>query len=838
MVQGTGFWNQCQLRALAHGLLLAASVLLAGIVPASAGTAQPEISTDIVPGLGTALVQSTVQYLDTAVPPEQSGATLGMLDQLTAFPPAAEPIFADLVGMFGKQGLGFYRTGSYNNRNYGYRSSAPLDEPGALARTSGYEVMENLYTSPLVLDLSGGNPDALSSAATPHPYAFNLASATLFDIDGDGFVDFTEWVPPTMGILVDGRGLPPDGRLTGLNLIGTAGGWRNGFEHLAVFDADADGWVAGGELDPLLVWQDKDGDGTAQVDELYTTGQLGITGLSVPANGNQGVFLRSGAAGGPVWDVWPSYLVLRPRLTFSVEAHPEYWTPITIDGSLVAVGSADLTGQIPHGPDDDPVFVATAQLQSYGFNARESLLACLDPAGRHMAIVDHAIEAPHVSRVWIFQNNETDLDFVRCVIPEDSIDTTTFDPSGYLLLVAARQRTRFYIVSGWESGSTTVSRIDWTSPGVGFRGLWGSAFIDPFAPTLPGSHFHIPGYFYTTADGAPLCDAVAHLWINMDMASLSAEADIHALAGDHLNALDFVRDKPIAYFLGAPGLSFAVIREAIGDNVALLALRAGEPGTESVQVVDSAANISMVSAVMSRVEYLAQRDDDVWEVCWADVASKTGEKRSVPVFGRPSYPEIADSGTKLLWARFDWAHHATEFYTLDVGTPGATPQLLLSTLDTPGPFRVADAAPVYAFQTSAGIGIGGIPGYVEGPCVNNPFDCPQPRGGLYEVGDYLCLSVPCPLAPGMTFVWTKDDLPLVDDGRISGSFERTLRISVLTLEDTGVYRCLYGDGTKETQVFSAYVVVGEEVPAASLPLLGLLSAVIGLGGGALLRRKR
>ena len=127
-----------------------------------------------------------------------------------------------------------------------------------------------------------------------------------------------------------------------------------------------------------------------------------------------------------------------------------------------------------------------------------------------------------------------------------------------------------------------------------------------------------------------------------------------------------------------------------------------------------------------------------------------------------------------------------------------------------------------------------VEGEVE--CVENPEGCPRPLGGDYEIGNDLCLCVPCPVSSSSTYAWAKDGIALANGGRISGAKARTLQIVMLTTSDTGLYSCTYDDGTKVVQVFEAQVNVVEEIPA--MGMLGLM--VLAAAGGALglLVRKR
>ena len=101
-----------------------------------------------------------------------------------------------------------------------------------------------------------------------------------FDLDGTGPRRWG-WVTPRAGWLVY-RETKPQIR-SGLQLMGGVSWWvfwKDGYEAMSSLDDDGDGWLTGLETRGLAVWQDRDGDGVSQPDELLSLEELGIEALS------------------------------------------------------------------------------------------------------------------------------------------------------------------------------------------------------------------------------------------------------------------------------------------------------------------------------------------------------------------------------------------------------------------------------------------------------------------------------------------------------------------------------------------------------------------------------
>ncbi|QDQ26991.1 hypothetical protein FNU76_11800 [Chitinimonas arctica] len=166
-------------------------------------------------------------------------------------------------------------------------------------------------TSPIVLDLDG---DGVETTALGGAY---------FDFDGDGFSEKTSWASPDDGLLVNdinGDGLISTGReLFGNNTLLKNGQLAaNGFQALAEQDDNGDGVIDATDAayGTLRVWQDLNGNGLSEADELKTLAEAGVKSIStayansdkIDANGNAhkqtaGIELSNGQASTAA-DVW------------------------------------------------------------------------------------------------------------------------------------------------------------------------------------------------------------------------------------------------------------------------------------------------------------------------------------------------------------------------------------------------------------------------------------------------------------------------------------------------------------------------------------------------------
>ena len=122
---------------------------------------------------------------------------------------------------------------------------------------------------PLVIQISGISLSLTSLSS----------SSTEFDYSGSGLDEKTAWIGSGAGLLV----LPSDsGQVeNGLQLFGPTTG--NGFTELSALDSNHDRIINSQDADwsQLKIWQDINGDGIAQPDELETLTQAGIASISL-----------------------------------------------------------------------------------------------------------------------------------------------------------------------------------------------------------------------------------------------------------------------------------------------------------------------------------------------------------------------------------------------------------------------------------------------------------------------------------------------------------------------------------------------------------------------------
>jgi hypothetical protein len=136
---------------------------------------------------------------------------------------------------------------------------------------------ENNAITPIVLPLDYGRE--MSSLLSP-------GSSTGFDLDGTGRSQRWPWLNRDTGVLAWNPS--GDGRIdSGRQLFGSVTWWiffDDGYQALDALDDNRDGRLSGSELNGLVVWTDRNGDGVSDKGEVTPVATIGIVSLSCRAN--------------------------------------------------------------------------------------------------------------------------------------------------------------------------------------------------------------------------------------------------------------------------------------------------------------------------------------------------------------------------------------------------------------------------------------------------------------------------------------------------------------------------------------------------------------------------
>jgi hypothetical protein len=169
-----------------------------------------------------------------------------------------------------------------------------------------YTIQDQVNCSPIVLDMDGdGKLQASAGQWLPHRY--NGGKLVKFDMDGDGFIDMSEWIGPNDGLLIAYKGQET---VTGQDLFGDADGFLNGYFKLQLLDANKDSKLTGEEIKALSVWQDKNGDAKIDAGEIKTLKELGITELNLGHKNLVSTFIQNGETK-TMWDWYPSTFAIK-----------------------------------------------------------------------------------------------------------------------------------------------------------------------------------------------------------------------------------------------------------------------------------------------------------------------------------------------------------------------------------------------------------------------------------------------------------------------------------------------------------------------------------------------
>jgi len=189
--------------------------------------------------------------------------------------------------------------------------------------TTGWQLVEirekwgGKSASPIMLDLDGsGTPDVQNGEWRPHAEQGDLGGhKVLFDLDGDGHKELTEWTGGKDGLLLklsDAQiaEYKKTGKLevSGRELYGDQGGkYADGYEKMRqLSDANQDGKLSGAELENHYTWQDTNKDGIVDAGELAAVQDKGITSVNATHGGDyQSSFTMNGQER-KTWDWWPT----------------------------------------------------------------------------------------------------------------------------------------------------------------------------------------------------------------------------------------------------------------------------------------------------------------------------------------------------------------------------------------------------------------------------------------------------------------------------------------------------------------------------------------------------
>ncbi len=175
-----------------------------------------------------------------------------------------------------------------------------------------YQMISYYCESPIILDLDGNDTvDTAKNRWKPHDPTFYRHYAKFFDINGDGNPDYCEWMKsnPGDGLLA----MPENGTVTSaLQLFGTAGGYRDGYEKLSIIcDKDNNGWVEGEELNGLKLWIDSNNNAVCDDGELKDLSDYGVTRISTNHKDYIGSYVTKDGKLNLTWDWWPTMAVVR-----------------------------------------------------------------------------------------------------------------------------------------------------------------------------------------------------------------------------------------------------------------------------------------------------------------------------------------------------------------------------------------------------------------------------------------------------------------------------------------------------------------------------------------------
>ncbi|MHA1680423.1 MAG: hypothetical protein ACTSUE_05405 [Promethearchaeota archaeon] len=541
---------------------------------------------------------------------------------------------------------------AYNNRQWGYRASPPIETPWTSASQQSYVVSDWLSTSPLVIDL---NKDGILNASSghwlPHPSIWS-PMVQMFDIDADGLGELIEWLGPEDGFLIDQKPLS-DTRLNGSNLFGSGDGWADGFEKLSVKDGNHDGEISGAELNGVFMWQDINSDAITQTSEVKAMSEAGITSIDL-----NHVRMKSSCVmdGGDVvvWDWYPNVLevllddpdVQASHVMGDVNMLPTSLTPGLYSDKLPF--TRECTGNLV-----DVTNLGQVILVEKIFNTT------LEGQGFH----------------WMLKVLSNESDFVTEVnIPLPVFDIVDVEAIGSRqgALIIANSGTKLLEVN-FSSAATNVL--------YEFNNSGGDGFVFGAQSSLIGTTLHSLGTFHTN-QGVLLNQSVG-VW-DIDA------GDAHVIPAFYIDTeLDNAGFSPVGVSSISANDTYLVVYNSSGNYI----VSWESDSFELVDTIEPGTRFGGMWGAEDKLLYILGNETKIWDHVNGSVT--VGENNW-------QYPVISRDGSAIGVALYDYTNLSMQFL---VGTMESSNYQLSTVLDgVPiGPIRFSPNGNFLAYQDTRGI---------------------------------------------------------------------------------------------------------------------------------------
>ncbi len=584
---------------------------------------------------------------------------------------------------------------AYPGRRLGLAKFGGAGPHGPVFEKEGarYEIYATIYVSPLLLDLNfDGVPGVAAGTWEPRD-RIDFSHCRVFDINGDGFPELTEWVGGTDGLLVrpedpakvaaGPEGLIWRGPLSGRDLIGTAEGYRSGFEKLALFDTNGDKVLAGKELAGFYVWRDRDADGVIESGELMPIGKVADS-ISFPApGGDVGGFEKNGRRGA-VWDWWPSYALARKSLT---EPQPDAFSL-----PLHFLAKEDMEGPVSKLTlaVDETGLLSKEALERAGVDWSTLIIRALSPDGSRLVLFDRSVEVRDIASgravaLWAIDLSARPFSAARYLLPVVGVQQVVFetpdtvfvigDNGGKLLLVDLKRHKVFILHEPSEG------RPGFRCGLFAWRGKQGES-----------TSVMLTGEFYDAkrASGKKYIARITRSGLEARISALAAFEELQ-------NCARTFGEIRMEFPLG-PGFAFFVVRNKAGGKSALVACRNGKGW-----IVDEPIRLAGIAAEGQRVLYFKEVSPESAEAIVYDAAQ---ERKISLGTGDFCYPYLEDDGRVAVVSKINWASGRMDLFRAEVGRSGL--ELLYSSAGT-GAVRTSEDGRVLAFPGPEGLVIRDIP---------------------------------------------------------------------------------------------------------------------------------